>query len=208
MKTVIFLDGPAIARIHPVANTIRPGWSKRVEAVYTVGKSDPIWSDASGNEGGTTLTTTARAAVQHLNAIIAVDVQMRALPSAGSIVLSSSGGGTVTFSKPSFVEVRRAVFQTLCHELFHVVQGWAYGGNEQFSIRYAEAWNDAQAIAATRDPSVWTSSEAAANAGYSNRYEKAAFAQADQALRMLKPQVDTGLFDPYLPIPLIRSQAA
>lgn len=136
LEVVWLREGSLIDEWIPQAKGLRPGYTRSVEIEYTWGKNCGSWSrDASlGDEltKGVMVDATIRdSPYQHLYGKVAIDIRKHMI----SNTLSASSLRQATTYTRSLEEVRKALFSTLVHELFHVVQVWLLGDKKELYSR-------------------------------------------------------------------------
>ncbi|QQS13887.1 MAG: hypothetical protein IPK81_06690 [Rhodospirillales bacterium] len=179
----------------PMAATVQPGYSRRVEIVYDRGKTSPLWEGVSGDGvHGRLQVATVRDLTRHLFARVMVDVDACVrVAAAGSISLDSGRAGP---RKATLDEARQSVARTLAHECVHCVQAWKRGGDGRL-----------------RDDMGYLRTRLLANgvpeAGLYHRdwIEQEAF-RNERLDRGNQQAVGAGRFDAVLPIEMIRAAVA
>jgi hypothetical protein len=196
-RTTIYLNNVQLSRINPVFSTIHPGWTQRVEAIFTENKTDPVWANDQFADG-VTLAATVREQTRFLNGIIAVDLSKQMYQMSGSMI---AGSNQIVFAKPTLDEVRQRIFKTLTHELLHVLQGWVWG--EQWNTRYLAARQEIYSKDIIRQHQMLDRGDQP-YLGYKNRYELAAFSYGTDWVSQHRDQLKAGLFDDLIPISAIK----
>ena len=120
------------------AKGLRPGYTRSVEIEYTLDNTCGSWSrypsDTSLKPFGVMVAGTVREDHKHLYGKIIVDVSKHVVnTSPASLSLFRRVPTGSPLNTPEVI--RRKLFQTVIHELFHVVQSWLFGGIEQFDQR-------------------------------------------------------------------------
>jgi hypothetical protein len=203
-RTVIYFNNAQLAKINPAFSTTRPGWTQRVEAIYTDNKADPLWKGGE-TASGITLAATVREQTRFLNGIIALDLSTFLTPVLslvhGGFGRAAQGQTQMVSSKPGFNEVRKKVLNTLTHELLHVLQGWVWG--DEWGNKYAEARLDAIGKDFFRDLAA-SQNRLQPYSGYKNRYELAAFRFGNEWINHNSEAINAGAYDEFIPVDKIR----
>ncbi len=180
-RQVVSLANVQLVRLNPVFAAIRPGYTQRVEVVYTRGKSDPLWVGVDKGALGCTRDTTVRHNVKFLNAVIVVDLEKN-VPAPRT---DSFGPGRSLVIHPAVKEIRLQVMATVVHELLHVVQRWVW--DEQWCAMYSQANTK----------------------GYrNNRYEQAAERSGIAWVNKNTANLSAGAFDFLIPMDTLKLLAA
>jgi len=180
-RDVVWIEQATLAAMHPNFATLEKGWGQRVEAVYTRGKSDPIWRDGEVPEkdtstAGVTVQASARKDARHYYGLIAVDANLALSPQL-SVTMGRDGKTKMVHSARPLNEVRSALARTLVHEVFHVLQHWV---DVDFDRKYREAGRYA-----------------------TNRYEHAAFRVGSEWEAANRQALWEGRFDHLFPSTLV-----
>jgi hypothetical protein len=139
------LRGPELGRIDVLFATIHPGWDRRVTVWWTDG-ADEHWGDHTPLDeerqpkGETTWNTHVWETARSMDAEVLINLRRVSAVSRQRVYGQPAGGNVEEISLYTF---RQRAFDTLCHELLHVVQNWSLGP-ETFMSRYGEATLRAQ----------------------------------------------------------------
>jgi hypothetical protein len=204
---IIMLETAALMRLDPDFGLVAHGYSLRVECVWTLGKGHRVWADCTPAASGVCRDETIRDIVQHMNALVGIDVaQNLALEAAGGLSIGIGRPGEaprVTRTKPTFNGLRRRCFESLCHELLHAKQAWVHGP-EPFRELYVQAHN-----AGRRDGLFGPAPLPGVSHGYiGNRYEQAAERYAHDLVTRHNDALKGGLLDDLLAVDLMQQALA
>lgn len=199
-ESVINLNNSQLSRISTVFSTIQPGWTQKVEVIYTKDKSGKEWAllGSADNTAGVMTSSSLRKSVKFLYAKVTIDLSMVTNKINVSLTLKRGGGYETQTSKASLNEKRQQLFQTLTHELLHVIQAWVWGGEDSWAAQYQQARQDVFSKS-------FFSESRKENPGYANRYELAAFRYGTQWVSEHRTQLNNGDFDDMIPIEYLKN---
>jgi hypothetical protein len=188
-RRTISLNNDDLARLHKVFATIRPGWSQRVEVIYTFGKTDNAWAKggvAPEEEGtaGVTVSTNVDERLKALTALVAIDLNYALLPEKIAKPSANRISQMTPAVEPVPEDKRERVFFILQHELLHVLQAWNWGND----------WGNMYA-------------QGGSNYGQ-NRYEQAARRHGLSWVKDNQTQLASGAYDRFAPIEDLRRDVA
>lgn len=142
---LIVLRGPELGRIDVLFATIHPGWDRKVRVWWTDGV-DEHWSDRTPTrmedapKGETPWTAHVWPEARALDAEVMINLRKVSLEALQTVFGQPKGG---TAQEIAFYPFRQRAFDTLCHELLHVVQNWSLGP-DNFMQRYTAETTHAQ----------------------------------------------------------------
>jgi len=210
-RVKIFAHGDRLSRIYPVSTAHLPRVGQDVDIIYTDDRTDPVWSADTEGSRGFIVRTWVSTKQHRLDGVFAIDLQQCLL---GSMNSAPASGFYGELRRPSvdFHLFRRAVFETVAHEYFHLIQGWILilKTRDQNAMEQAYAaeqrHNERQLLA--DDVRWFFKPEQLSFAAYvRNHFESSARQMAQTAVKRLRHEIDCGTWDAILPIAKMKTLA-